>query len=117
MGENHEKITYYNKKYTKITLLGFIRKPNTNDISCILPRKNKKNLINPRIILLNNTLKYLHICCNKTLYLIILLIFVYSFTGFLGKTEMGENREKITYYTKKYTKITLLSFIETPLYK
>ena len=29
MGENHEKTIYYNKKYTKITLLGFIRKTYT----------------------------------------------------------------------------------------
>ena len=50
----------------------------------------------------------------KTLYIIITFFFVYSFTGFLGKTEMGENREKITYYTKKYTKITLLGFIRKP---
>ena len=32
LGENHEKITYYNKIYTKITLLVFIRKPYTNNI-------------------------------------------------------------------------------------
>ena len=29
MGENHEKINYHNKKYTKITLLDFIRKTYT----------------------------------------------------------------------------------------
>ena len=30
MGENHDKITYYNKKYTKIKRLGFIEKPTQN---------------------------------------------------------------------------------------
>ena len=40
--------------------------------------------------------------------------FVYSFTGFLGETEMGENHDKITYYNKKYTKIKRLGFIEKP---
>ena len=35
MGENHEKTIYYNKKYTKITILGFIRKTYTINLSIL----------------------------------------------------------------------------------
>ena len=44
MGENHEKIINYNKKYTKRTLLDFIR-ITYNNIIGILPRTPKSFLV------------------------------------------------------------------------